>query len=163
MTTGSKKEECRSPLLFTDNPNIRISNKTIESFCRKSRVCEFRFYGSVIRNDFRPDSDIDVMVEFCPDTKITFFSLAEMQREPEEFFERKVDLADRGSVEQSKNYIRKRGMLSGTPPVLRQMSYLLDMLLCTEDSRNFTGGKNTDTAFKDQVTFHALSLASGSW
>ncbi len=59
-----------------EEPRISIANRhqsvpedIIRDFCRKWNLKSFRFYGSIMRDDFRPDSDIDVMVEFSPDEK----------------------------------------------------------------------------------------------
>ena len=47
--------------------NIAISRKKITDFCQRWKITEFAFFGSVLRDDFRPDSDIDVLVTFAPD------------------------------------------------------------------------------------------------
>ncbi|MDO8871679.1 MAG: nucleotidyltransferase domain-containing protein [Methanoregula sp.] len=124
----------------------------------KWKVRNFRFYGSIMRNDFRPDSDIDVMVEFSPDTHTTFFDMSSMQDELEALLGRKVDLADRRSVDMSENYIRRKGMLSGKPPVLRQMSYLLDMLIWARSIEKITGNHPPGLIDDDKIAFHALSF-----
>ena len=68
---------------------------------------EFGFFGSVLRDDFRPDSDIDVLVTFDEAAHPTLLSLVRMQDELERLFERRVDLLERGGLEQSNNpYIR---------------------------------------------------------
>jgi uncharacterized protein with HEPN domain len=111
-----------------------------------------------MRDDFRPDSDIDVMVEFTPDAHTTFFDLSSMQAELETLLSRQVDLADRRSVDQSQNYIRRKGMLSGKPPVLRQMSYLLDMLIWAQSIEKITGNHLPGLIDEDKIAFHALSF-----
>ena len=149
----------------TDEYQISVSNRhlsvpedTIRAFCRKWSLRTFRFYGSIMRDDFRPDSDVDVMIEFSPDAKISFFDLSIMQEELEAIFCRKVDLADRRSVDQSENYIRRKGMLSGKPPLLRQMSYLLDMLLCARAIERIAGDNQPEIIDSDEMSFHALSF-----
>ena len=110
------------------------------------------------KDDFRPDSDIDVMVEFTPDAHTTFFDLSSMQAELETLLSRKVDLADRRSVDQSPNYIRRKGMLSGKPPALCQMSYLLDMLIWARSIEKITGNNLPGLIDEDKMAFHALSF-----
>nr|WP_321352646.1 nucleotidyltransferase domain-containing protein [uncultured Methanoregula sp.] len=139
------------------NPNIPMPEKIIRRFCRKWKICSFRFYGSIMREDFRPDSDIDVLVEYRPDAHHTIHDLSMMRRELEHLFGRNVDLADRRSVEASPNYIRRKGILSGKPPVLRQMSYLLDMLIWARAIQDLKrNGK--DTIDQDEMTLHAISF-----
>jgi uncharacterized protein with HEPN domain len=111
-----------------------------------------------MRDDFRPDSDIDVMVEFTPDAHTTFFDLSSMQDELETLLDRKVDLADRRSVDQSQNYIRRKGMLSNKPPLLRQMSYLLDMLIWARSVEKITVNHPPGLIDDDEIAFHALSF-----
>lgn len=144
------------PVITIANPHIPVPEAFILAFCRKWKISNFRFYGSILRSDFRPDSDVDVMVEFDPGAKTSFSDLIAMQEELESFFSRKVDLADRRSVEQSENYIRRQGMLSGKPPVLRQMSYLLDMLICARKIQAITGD-HPPGIIETELTFHAIS------
>ena len=92
--------------------HMPIPRETIEAFCRKWDIKEFALFGSVLRDDFRPDSDVDVMVQFDPDAHRTLFDLVEMQDELRAIFSRNVDILTRRGVEQSRNYIRKKEILS---------------------------------------------------
>ncbi|MDD5643647.1 MAG: nucleotidyltransferase domain-containing protein [Syntrophales bacterium] len=67
----------------------------IEAFCRKWKIKEFALFGSVLREDFRPDSDVDVLVTFEPDEDFTIDDHLEMQEEIEKIFNRKVDLVEK--------------------------------------------------------------------
>jgi len=98
-------------------PQIEIPLDKIEEYCRKWKIKEFALFGSVLREDFRPDSDVDVLVTFEPDAGITFDNLVEMQEEIEKIFGRKVDLIERKLVERSENYIRRRHILQSLEPV----------------------------------------------
>ena len=91
---------------------IDLPKEKIEGFCRRWKVREFSLFGSVLRHGFRPDSDIDVMVDFAPDAKPTLFDLASMADELETILGRKVDLVTRKAGEQSDNYIRRKEILS---------------------------------------------------
>lgn len=62
-------------------PKIHMPLEQIEDFCRRWKIKEFSLFGSVLRADFRPDSDIDVLVTFGPDGGITFNNRVEMQDE----------------------------------------------------------------------------------
>jgi predicted nucleotidyltransferase len=83
----------------------------IVAFCKKWAVSEFALFGSVLRDDFRPDSDVDVMVVFEPHATPSLFTLADMKDELETMFGRKVDLLTRRGVEQSINWYRRRHIL----------------------------------------------------
>ncbi len=95
-------------------PRIPIDQAKIADFCQKWKITEFSFFGSVLRDDFRPDSDVDVMVTFTPDAHRTLFDLVDMVEELEALFGRKVDILTRRSIESSENYLLRRGILSST-------------------------------------------------
>jgi len=98
-------------------PKIQIPLKQIEAFCRRWKVKEFTLFGSVLREDFRPDSDIDVLVTFAADAHWSLFDLVSMQEELKHILGREVDLVERRSVERSENYIRRRHILQSLEPV----------------------------------------------
>ncbi len=74
--------------------HISIDRQKIAEFCRRWKVIELALFGSVLRDDFRPDSDIDVLVTFLPDSRWGLFQLVEMQEELEQILGRKVDLVE---------------------------------------------------------------------
>lgn len=90
---------------------LPVSSEKIADFCRRSRIRELSLFGSVLRDDFRPDSDVDVLVTFDPDAKPGVLDLVRMQAELENLFGRRVDLIERRAVEQSDNYIRRKHIL----------------------------------------------------
>jgi predicted nucleotidyltransferase len=71
---------------------IYIPNERITDFCRKHRIRRFAFFGSVLRDDFQPDSDVDVLVEFEPGIRMGMIRLAGLELELEEILGHKVDL-----------------------------------------------------------------------
>ncbi|MCS6938598.1 MAG: nucleotidyltransferase domain-containing protein [Roseiflexus sp.] len=91
---------------------IDLPREAIADFCRRWRIVEFAIFGSALRDDFRPDSDVDILVTFEPGMQWTFQQWLTMVRELEEMFARKVDLVERSLVEQSENYIRRKHILS---------------------------------------------------
>jgi len=91
---------------------IDLPMDTIADFCRRWQVTEFALFGSVLRDDFRPDSHIDVMVQFHPEAHPTFSSLDQMEAELKTIFDRDVDLITRDGIEHSRNYLRRREILS---------------------------------------------------
>jgi len=95
-------------------PKVAIPRKKLGAFCRRWKISELAFFGSVLRDDFRPGSDIDLLVSFSPKAKISLFDLVRMQNELKEIFGRKVDLVERRAIEKSENYIRRKNILSNT-------------------------------------------------
>lgn len=95
-----------------NNIQIEMPMEKITEFCDRWRVIEFALFGSVLRDDFRPDSDIDVMVTFHPDARPTLFDLVYMEEELKTIFERDVDLITRKGIENSRNYLRRKAILS---------------------------------------------------
>lgn len=92
--------------------HIDIPQEKIAEFCKKWQIREFAFFGSVLRDDFRPDSDIDVLLAFDEDAGHTLFDLGDMTDELKEIFGRKVDLLTKRGIEESGNYIRRREIFS---------------------------------------------------
>ena len=77
-------------------PQIAIPTDRIGEFCRRHRVRRLALFGSVLRDDFGPDSDVDVLVEFEPDAGVGLLRLAGMEIELSELLGRKVDLCTPG-------------------------------------------------------------------
>jgi len=72
---------------------IEVPRREIESYCRRNRIRRLALFGSVLRDDFRPDSDVDVLVEFEPNAGVGFFELFDMEQELSRLLGgRKVDL-----------------------------------------------------------------------
>jgi uncharacterized protein len=101
----------------SNQPRIDVPREAIPEFCRRWQVREFCLFGSVLRDDFRPDSDIDVLVQFAPQARHNVFDLMRMEAELTQVFGRKVDLVDRNVLEQSPNYIRRRHILESAETV----------------------------------------------
>ena len=90
---------------------IAVDREKIAEFCRKWRIKELSFFGSVLREDFRPESDVDLLVVFADDTHWGLFDFGRMEDELRTIFNRKVDLVTRRAVEESPNYIRRNHIL----------------------------------------------------
>jgi predicted nucleotidyltransferase len=87
---------------------ITLPRKKINEFCRRWNVVEFSLFGSALRKDFKPQSDIDVLVTFAPTAHIGLFEIAQMQIELEGVFKRPVDLVEKASL---RNPYRRREIL----------------------------------------------------
>jgi predicted nucleotidyltransferase len=81
-----------------DNAETPATKKKIAEFCQRWKITEFALFGSVLRNDFRPDSDVDVLVSFAPDAEWNLFDLVKMQEELETLFQRQVDLVEKAGL-----------------------------------------------------------------
>ena len=99
------------------NALIRSRKKQIEEFCRAWNIRELQVFGSVTTDHFRPDSDIDIVVDFPPGSPHTLVQLARMEEELEGIFGRRIDLLTRQAIEKSRNYIRKKSILSSMEKV----------------------------------------------
>ena len=71
---------------------LGVSQEQLEEFCLRHQIRQLALFGSVLRDDFRSDSDVDVLVDFLPEAKIGFFKLASIQRELSRLVGRTVDL-----------------------------------------------------------------------
>ena len=89
----------------------------IAAFCKKWKITEFALFGSVLRDDFRPDSDIDVLVTFQPDHGWSLFDHVDMQDELAVIVARPVDIVSRHAIETSDNPYRKRLILDAARTV----------------------------------------------
>ena len=83
----------------------------INAFCMKWGIRELALFGSAVRDDFRPDSDLDFLVSFSPNVAWGLLDHVAMERELAEIVGRPVDLVSRNAVERSHNWIRRRAIL----------------------------------------------------
>ena len=79
-------------------PQIPIDRERIAAFCAKWKIREFSLFGSVLTDEFRPDSDVDVLVTFQPDAPWSLYEWVDMIDELVEIFGRKVDLVEEGAL-----------------------------------------------------------------
>lgn len=86
------------------HPRLPISNEQLDEFCQRWHVIELALFGSVTRDDYRPDSDIDVMVQFSPDADGSLWDFVDMRDELAKILGREVDLVTKGTI---KNPYRK--------------------------------------------------------
>jgi len=78
--------------------NIKISQDEIKNFCRQRRITELALFGSVLRDDFHPESDVDVLVTFASDTRYSLFDLASIREELAPLLKREVDLVEKAAL-----------------------------------------------------------------
>jgi uncharacterized protein len=92
-------------------PQLELPMEAIRDFCQRWGVAEFALFGSILREDFRDESDVDVLLRFDDDVRYSLFDLGQMGNELEVIFQREVDVLDLLAVEASPNYIRRREIL----------------------------------------------------
>lgn len=74
------------------NPVLNLTPEELESFCRRYRIRKLSLFGSALRGELRPDSDIDILVEFEPEQEPTLIALSRMELELSDCIGRKADL-----------------------------------------------------------------------
>jgi predicted nucleotidyltransferase len=74
------------------NNHLEFSSETLSHFCQRNQVRRMSLFGSVLRDDFQAGSDVDVLVQFNPEARVSFMTLGKMRRELEAIFQRPVDL-----------------------------------------------------------------------
>jgi predicted nucleotidyltransferase len=85
--------------------NLKISKKQLSEFCKKNHIRKLSLFGSALRDDFVPDSDMDLLVEFGPEARIGLIGFAGLELELSKILRRRVDLKTPASI--SKYYREK--------------------------------------------------------
>jgi predicted nucleotidyltransferase len=97
--------------------DLHIAPNTLAEFCRRWKIQRVELFGSAIRGELQPESDIDLMVTYTPDARWNLFDEGQMIEELEELFQRPVDLLSRPAVEASHNPIRREAILTTAIPI----------------------------------------------
>ncbi len=90
---------------------VSIPQEKIAAFCERWQVAKLALFGSALRDDFGPESDVDVLVEFDEAARHTLFDMDRMEEELRDIFGRDVDLVSWRAVERSHNYLRRKAIL----------------------------------------------------
>lgn len=93
---------------------IQIPSERLSDFCRRWKIAELALFGSALRTDFRPESDLDMLVTFEAGAGWSLLDHVRMQDELAHLFGRNVDLVSRKGIERSRNYIRRKAILEST-------------------------------------------------
>ncbi|WP_254565409.1 nucleotidyltransferase family protein [Oscillatoria sp. HE19RPO] len=93
------------------NHNIELPFAQIQGFCQRWHITEFALFGSVLRDDFRPENDIDVLVTFDPQFRRGLAETIQMRQELETLFGREVDLIIKPAIVNSENWLRRQQIL----------------------------------------------------
>ncbi len=95
---------------------IPIDRDKITEFCHRWKITELALFGSVLRDDFRPDSDVDLLATFAPEAEWSLFDHVTMEEELASILGRKVDLVSKRAIERSRNWIRRKAILEAAEP-----------------------------------------------
>jgi predicted nucleotidyltransferase len=97
--------------------HLDIPRQEVATFCSRWQIMELALFGSVLREDFGPDSDVDVLVRFAPDARHSLFDMVRMSSELKGILGREVDLVSRRGIEASRNHLRRKAILESAEVV----------------------------------------------
>ena len=103
--------------------HIEIPIECIAELCDRWQITEFALFGSVLRDDFRPDSDIDVLVSFAPTAQRGLTETLQIRDELEALFGRPVDLLVKAAIERSDNGLRRQNILNTARVIYRSPQF----------------------------------------
>jgi predicted nucleotidyltransferase len=90
---------------------LRIDDSSLIEFCRRWKIRELALFGSALRDDFGPGSDLDILIDSAPDADWGLLDHVQMQLELQAYFQRSVDLITRRALERSQNWLRRQEIL----------------------------------------------------
>ncbi len=99
------------------NERLQVAPEALATFCRTWHIARLEAFGSIVREDFRAESDVDLLVSFEPGGHPESFDWFQIQEELAQLVGRKVDLLERRLVEQSRNLYRRHHILNEATPV----------------------------------------------
>ena len=103
---------------FREAPvQLHFDRERLGQLCRERGVARLDLFGSALRDDFREDSDVDLLAALRPEACVTLLDWADLQEKLSEVFSRPVDLVSRRAVEGSQNPYRKQAILSTAIPI----------------------------------------------
>jgi predicted nucleotidyltransferase len=91
-----------------DFHGIQIADQQLQGLCRKWRIDELSLFGSILRDDFSPSSDVDILVVFAPDAPWSLWDLLDLREELRDLFGRPVDLVEKDAL---RNPFRRQAIL----------------------------------------------------
>jgi hypothetical protein len=90
---------------------IDLPYEALEPYCRRWKIVKLEVFGSILRDDFGPESDVDFLVTFDPAARWTLFDMVDAEEQLAALVGRPVDLVEREPIEQSENWMRRRLIL----------------------------------------------------
>ncbi|MGD1901209.1 MAG: nucleotidyltransferase family protein [Geitlerinemataceae cyanobacterium] len=99
---------------------ISVDRQQLVDLCDRWKITELQLFGSILRDDFRPDSDIDLLVTWHDSHRWSLFDFVDMHDDFAALFQRRVDLVSKEAIETSDNYLRRAAILDGAQPFYPQ-------------------------------------------
>ncbi len=99
---------------------LTIPGESLKKLCQHWQIIELSLFGSILREDFNADSDIDLLVKFSEEARITFFDLDVIEQQLSQLFHRPVDVVTKSAIEQSHNPIRRKNILENSKLIYEQ-------------------------------------------
>jgi predicted nucleotidyltransferase len=93
--------------------SVEIPEEHLRRFCQRWKVSELAIFGSALHENYAHDSDVDLLISFKPDIQWGLFDLVTMENELKIIFGKEIDLVEKNAVNNSQNYIRRKGILDG--------------------------------------------------
>lgn len=93
--------------------SVEIPEDQLRRFCQLWKVSELAIFGSALHENYPKDSDVDLLISFKPDIQWGLFDLVTMENELKIIFGKEIDLVEKNAVNNSQNYIRRKGILDG--------------------------------------------------
>lgn len=91
---------------------LGLSPAQLQQFCQQAFITELALFGSVLREDFRPDSDIDILIRLAPNPNLSLLDFIALKEQLKTLLHRDVDLLERDTVEADPNWIRRQEILN---------------------------------------------------
>ena len=104
----------------TTQRRFKVSSDEMSVFCRKWGIVSMALFGSILRPDFKQDSDIDLLIAFSSEARQGFLTLAKIKHELESMIGRSVDVSVKESIEESNNWIRRQEILATAQMIYEQ-------------------------------------------
>jgi predicted nucleotidyltransferase len=101
---------------------LNAKPEQLTEICQQWQIVELALFGSILREDFNLNSDVDLLVSFAPQAKITFFDLDNIENQFSLLFKRPVDIVTKKAMEKSHNWIRQQNILGNAKIIYEQKS-----------------------------------------
>jgi hypothetical protein len=106
--------------MIKESVKLNFNPERLGRFCRECGIARLELFGSALREDFRAESDVDLLATLRTDAHPTLLDWAEMQEKLAELFGHPVDLVSRRAIEKSRNRYRKHAILTTATPIYEE-------------------------------------------
>lgn len=103
---------------------LGINPNQLQAFCQKAKITELSLFGSILRDDFRPDSDLDILVTFSPSNNMSLLQFVDLEYQLKDLLKRDIDLIEKSVVEKDFNWIRRQEILNNYQVIYESQSIL---------------------------------------